>query len=352
MPVRVIEDWSRREFVPGSSGLRVFSVDGSVDGRTPLTEATAQLQVALQASATYRSIDPLDSSLVVPDKGIDTKMIVPGLFEVTVRYEPLNRRDWTVGGGGSLIGRKWRIGPPELIDASEPADANYASEASVNSVGTLMGELFQRRSFAYRLRMRRFERPDDLLTRMLSYAGKWNSDVVTLPKFGVAQIGELLIESIMEVEPTISKPGVVDIEYSIIARPRVRIDAITSSSIQTQSIWVPGHWTRRLDAGFYCHGQDSNGVVALCEIVVVNATGTNAARTPQQPVRLNGRGVPFDLKSFNISSSADNPWTPVEQDPLNSDSVKTEKTADGAFIWRDETEGPIAFAPLNIEGNN
>lgn len=357
MPVRILEDWSRYEFVPGKSGERVFTIDGSVDGTTALTETDAQLQLALKTGVTYRAGFPQDSSLVVPEGGIHPKKIVPGLFEVTVRYDPLNRQNWTTGGGGSLLSRKWRIMVPELVEEDEPSDATYDGQANLNSNRDLFGDPVTRRSRYYRLRLRRFENPDDLFEKMLLYSNKWNLEDVTLPKYGLARKGELLIESILEVEPTIAKPGVVDVEYTLLARPTRRINLVGGGVFD-----VPSFWSRRMDLGRRASavGPGSPTVVSL-PITTKAGTGVDAYKQAGIDVRLDGRGRPINTDAYDVASEAGNVFVLQPRSPLNSDSVKTEQgPADpefagrplAVFIWRDETNGPISFAPLNFGANN
>lgn len=314
MSAEVTERWSAREFSRGSLARRVFDVTGVSDE----AEALSALASAGVAVATGH---PLDATLRIPPGGLVVRRDGVRVYVITANYEAT-----TIGEQPpDLLAQKWRVSvkPVKIEDAVEK---DREGRPLTNSFGDPFDQSMTKPGTELQITMWRWESTYEI-AKHLAYAGKYNSDSVVLPKLGTAAPGELLVDSIELAEEVGADDGAVPVQYNLRARPKI----IASSGT------YHGFHRRIMDVGM--RGANADGFAPI-----TYKTGSNKGEAVTQPVRLDGNGQPLDSTNFDVGGKAAVPA--VLTNPVPKDVAD-----DAVFLLFDLTEGPIAFAGLNIGAN-
>lgn len=320
----VTERWTTQTFSRGKSARRQFDISGATD--------IANAQSLLSSLADVQEGKPhyLDPTITVPVGGIE--MSVNGrMYVASVAYSG------AAGGGGfeatavdSLLEQKWRV-TAEPVMTEEPVEAEIVGDhiPIVNSSRQPFATQLTRPFPSVDITMWRWEY-EWLLSRHLAYANRWNSDAILLPKVGVAQPGEALVEYIKLKEEIAADADIVAVVYKIKCRPLITIN---NDPDGTET--VHGFYKRLLDIGM--EANSSSGLKPITWKI-----GVDAKKPIKQPVRLDGYGLPFDTTAFDVSGASGTALTKL---------TKIDKTDNGVFLMFDPTRGSIAFSGLNIGAN-
>lgn len=323
----VTEDWTQWTFARGRSSQRVFLVSGlSLNaGHGDAIDAVK----ADPAGVTVGDALPFDNRLIVAADeswNVDRQGL---LYKVTVTYVPLEfyRPD-------NPLDQKWNV-QIDRVEETFPAEHDASGNPFVSSGGMPFERGLPRTISYLKIRMQRYESSFNLALAE-TYANKVNSDSVTLPKLGTAVAGELLCRSITLADEFSPDTSVLLVTYNFEARPRW---AITQSS-GAPTTYVHGWHERVMDEGVL---GNENGTGS---VPIYYSSGPEAGKRVEEPVRLNGHGVPLSTQ-FKVGNTENGSNSGAAVPPATLDV-----TSDAVFLMYDPTRGMTSFAGLNIAANN
>jgi hypothetical protein len=347
MPALVTEDWTKNVFVPGQSATREFDVTGVADVGEAHDALVAQTGVDYGQRYPILRGDPIN----VQEGGIAWSRN-GRMHHATVSYTR-----GTIGDIGDYLALKWDCKLDWIVeDLFMGRDG--AGRPIVNSNGDKLDTNLTRKRKSCLLRMTRWETGSDVISKNLTFGGRWNSAPITFPKLGNAAIGEALLDTVGVEEGFRASDARVRVTYAFLLRPRIEA-------------WKPNASpaAKELIHGFHAFLPDvgSRGSYAVSNdrkpspLVWNNDTDVG----PCGPVLLNGRGVPIQkgigvakrtgtgaAATITIGLPEAAPSSPAYMLTTPANLAPGATGVEAATLLYDYSEGSADFNNLNLAANN
>lgn len=320
----VTERWSTRTLARGASAVREFDVTGVDD------EDAAE--TALSMYVTPDQVHPLDDSIRIPTKGgIEWKIIVPSKhYRASVKYQ----RPGNGSTGTAALAEKWKCKASWQTE-SVPMVRDATGLLVANTAGDVFVPGLTRQLWSMEIIISRWELGTDIVSKNLTFANRYNTDSVTLPKIGTCDAGVLLMKSIYIDDEFRSDEEAVMVRYAMLAKAAISLDGTAP---------IHGHHKRVPSLGTRAYGDTGSNIV-LANIVC--CTGVLAGRPVRESVRLDDTGKMFDFTSFGVDVGA----TGFAVDNPSPFSGPFEIVDGTCYQYFDPTDGGVAFSGLNIAAN-
>lgn len=267
------EDWSARSLTPGESASRKFIISGCQNERAALESVSRSFGVI--AGVTH----PADGNLFAAKPAANAASNGPGLFEVSVRYEPFKgntKSDPT-------------LEPPSyqwlFENANEPIDRDIDGNLIVNSASDLFKPAANRLTVRAKVVMYRSER-EFPVQRNMDYANCINSDPFMFRGF-VIEPGQAFFNPITQVQPQKFDAKFVKVQYHISLHPGFSKD--------NNGVW-DGFQLRLVDQGMSAFWAD--GKKSIKDLINMKGKTTADEVRISQPALLDGRGGVLDKENF------------------------------------------------------